>query len=145
MKKIFILMCFWFLCFGMSIGSSTKIPKSSESFKAVITFFFPSEVGGKYDCDGDRLHEGIAAVDFNYIPKGSVLNISNKMKVLAKDCGGRDVIHRKAARLRGFNVLVIDVWVSSKRKAEALAVLFPRIVDVVLISPIKSKKLFASN
>lgn len=106
------------------------IEASMKSFNAVITFYWPGEIGGRFDCDGNKLYRGIAAVDFDVIPKNSRLNIGNKFNVVASDCGGRSIINRKAARARGWHCPVIDVWVHSKREAMSLEGSMPKLVRV---------------
>jgi 3D (Asp-Asp-Asp) domain-containing protein len=94
------------------------VKASIRPIRAVITYYWPLEAGGKYDCDGNPLHKGIAAVDFDVFPKGSILRLSNGITLIAKDCGGSDVISRKAAHERGERYPVIDVWVRSAREAK---------------------------
>jgi len=96
------------------------LPVHATERKAVVTFYWPGEDGGRYSCDGARLHEGDAAVDFDYVPKGTRLTLIGSngiMHVTARDCGGRDVISRKAARERHVHAMVVDVWAPSKRVA----------------------------
>ena len=84
--------------------------------QAMVTFYWPGEMGGKYGSDGALLRNGDAAVDFSHVPKGTKLKLigqSGTMQIVATDRGGRDVISRKAARERGSDVMVIDVWVKS--------------------------------
>lgn len=97
--------------------------ETSGNFPAVVTFFWPGEDGGRTNCDGKMLKSGDAAVDFNKIPKGASLTISGthgSFSAVASDCGGSDVISRKAARKRGSNALVIDIWVRSRAEAQRL-------------------------
>lgn len=106
------------------------VSAATKTVRAIVTFYWPGEAGGRYDCDGDKLHKGIAAVDFDVFPKGTVLNLSNRFTVIAKDCGGRAIISRKAAHERGVHCPVIDVWVRSEYEARNTENKLPSIVLV---------------
>jgi len=92
--------------------------------QAVVTFYWPGEDGGRYSCDGKRLSDGDAAVNFNQIPQGAHLTLqgcNGSMDVTANDCGGSAVIARKAAHERGFDsALVIDVWAPNQATAREM-------------------------
>jgi hypothetical protein len=107
-----------------------------NSIEAVITFYFPDEEGGELSCDRHKLQYGDCAVDFSRIPKGSRLNLDGIIIVNANDCGGRDVLSRKAAKLRGYNTaLVIDVWVPNRGVARKLEKRLKSIVKVRFEAP----------
>lgn len=121
-------------------GLAEKSLAESKEFRAVPTFYWPGEVGSRYDCDGNKLHSGIAAVDFDRINKNSVLNIGGILTVVAKDCGGRDVISCKAARERGLGRLpVIDIWAPSEEAAMRMAEKLPNVVTVTYETGSKPK------
>lgn len=126
MKKIAIM-----LIMALTFISSTAhAVADTKSINAIITYYWPGEAGGKYDCDGNVCHRGVAAVDFDVIPKGKKLNIGNSFNVVASDCGGSAIISRKAAHERGLHCPVIDVWVHSESEARELESRLPRVVSV---------------
>ena len=95
---------------------------SATEQQAIVTFYWPGEMGGRFSSDGQLLRNGDAAVDFNSVPKGTELKLvghSGTMQIVAADHGGRDVISRKAAHGLGSNVIVIDVWVKSASVARS--------------------------
>jgi 3D (Asp-Asp-Asp) domain-containing protein len=122
----------------LTLNVDAKI--ENKQFHAVVTFFWTGEDGSRFDCDGDRLHQGIAAVDFNVIPKGSVLNINNTFVVVAKDQGGSAVISRKAAHERGCNCVIIDIWEPSKAKAMSDEAKLPKVVLVSIVNDSRPSK-----
>ena len=106
------------ICMVVSIFANAAEPQ------AVVTFYWPGEIGGRYSTDGAMLRNGDAAVDYNSVPKGTKLKLvghSGTMQVVAADHGGRDVISRKAAHGLGSDVMVIDVWVKSASVARSKA------------------------
>src|SRR5450631_2587725 len=113
--KQFILLV---ICMFVSMLANATEPQ------AIVTFFWPGEIGGRYSTDGAMLRNGDAAVDFNSVPKGTKLKLvghSGTMQIVAADHGGRDVISRKAAHGLGSDVMVIDVWVKSASVARSKA------------------------
>ncbi len=108
-----------------------------ESYgEALITYYWPGEAGGRYDRDGERLHDGVAAVDYRVIPFGRHFHLTGHgrcLDLVAKDCGGSAVLSKKAARQRGLSVsCVVDVWVSSQREAMERESEWPSVMHIEL-------------
>jgi len=97
---------------------------SATEQQAIVTFYWPGEMGGRLSSDGATLRDGDAAVDFNFVPKGTALKLVGSkgiMQITAVDHGGRNIMNRKAANGLGSDVMVIDVWVKSASVARSKA------------------------
>jgi len=118
------------------VSQSSKSSGSAKSFKARITFYYPNEArSGFKSAKGDRLIPWkSAAVCFRTIPYGSKINIPGIGTLVAQDTGSA-VISRKAARLNGQNVPVIDVCVTNRADMVRMQHEFPMFVDVKIDRP----------
>jgi 3D (Asp-Asp-Asp) domain-containing protein len=106
-----------------SCETQNQTPTQEKGTLARITTYWPSEdrqTRHHLSSTGQRLREGMAAVDPRKIPYGSKLELSDST-LTAVDTG-RDVRNRKAARLSGRtpeekSAQVVDVFFESKARA----------------------------
>lgn len=121
---------------NITVTKSSKSYNSPNSFKARITFYYPNEArSGFKSAKGDKLIPWkSAAVCFRTIPYGSKINIPGIGTLVAQDTGSA-VISRKAARLNGQNVPVIDVCVANRADMVRMQHEFPMFVDVKVDRP----------
>lgn len=114
---------------------------------ARVTFYTAQEVGGSLTSTGRKPIEGrTCAVDPRLIPYGSSVFIPALAPVMggcyvfhAEDTG-RDVKSRKASKRWGRNDIVIDVFVSSKKKALHLARTVPMFTEIQVDAARRKRK-----
>lgn len=99
---------------------------------ARVTYYCPGEAGSRRTSTGTRPAEGVTvAVDPRDIPYGSTVEIPGLAGIVgdgrfrAADTGSA-VKSRKAARLQGRNVPVVDVFLSSRARVDEVTKLLGR-------------------
>jgi 3D (Asp-Asp-Asp) domain-containing protein len=111
------------------ITKRTKLSSpSKQSRLARITVYWPEEgdfyTRNRKSSSGIRLRDGHCAVDPKVIPYGSVVTVPEVGHLVAVDTGGA-VKTKRASRVAGRtreqrNAIVIDVFCSTRAKAQAL-------------------------
>jgi hypothetical protein len=116
--------------FANDVSETEKIPGpvKVETRLARVTLYWPGEgdyyTARRLSSTGVKLRDGHCAVDPNIIPYGSVVKIPGLGRYVAVDTG-KAVVSRRAARATARTAaerkaLVIDVYCSSRSKAQAL-------------------------
>ncbi len=133
MLMISLLLIISALFSSLEAKSKQLSTPASKSFKARITFYYPNEArSGFTSAKGDKLVPWkSAAVCFRTIPYGSKIKVPGIGTLIAQDTGSA-VISRKAARLQGQNVPVIDVCVKNRSDMMRMQHEFPMFVDVLV-------------
>lgn len=133
MKWLITVILTTLLC---SCNCCTAKPPVKHQYKRVcITYYWPGSNGqkGNITATGKRAkHLQTCAVDPAIFPYGSQLHIKELDRILVANDTGKWVKQRIAAKRRGQNIPVVDIFVSSKAEANKMIKKYPAFMNVTI-------------